>query len=403
MAKLSYEAFQIECWKARTEGVFNERGFTAEDLEIALLHRVDRELCRQVFPEETVTRVAKDAFLGHLKLMDLVRGVLVGSGDPVLKNHSLYGPDQIELLRAGFSTGTLSNVLGNVAGKIALKSFGLASGNWQAWTSKGELPDFKDAKLVRMQSDLGFEKIGSGGEINYANRTEDAETISLDTYASNFGLTRQDALNDDLGVFKRLGDYFGIRATQKLAKAIYTLLLSNPTMSDSLAVFHATHGNLKTSSALTPDTLAVAVQGFRNQTDTSGEPIDLPPKYLLVPSALEETAKQLCYSEFIQPFGGGSAANRAPNKNIWFGKLEPIAEPRLENANYSGSSATSWYLVGDPEICDTLTVAGLDEAPPVPKVEELPAGPDRMGVIFRVFIDFGVAFGDYRNIQLNQA
>jgi len=365
-----------------------------EDLETAMLLRGDAsEVALKSFGEERVNRVAGN--MREISMEEVCRLALQ------LDGHQVPGSRE-DMIRVGFSTGSLSTILGNTAGKMMLKGFGDTRQTWREWCPTAPLSDFKAHKMVRMQDDGDMPIIGSGGEVDYATRSEDAETISLDTYAQNFGVTRQDIINDDVGVFTKIPAQHGIRANQRVSKLVYTVLLANAAMGDSVAIFHATHANLNTSSALTPDTLAVAVAAFRNQTDKSGQPIDLPPAILLVAPGLEETAKQLVMSDKIVPFGGTSAATRKADANIWKGEFRPVVEPRLSNSKYSGYSATSWYLMADPTLADNITVAFLNGRQ-TPTLERFDAGADRMGIIFRVYLDFGAAAGEYRGMQLNQA
>ena len=172
--------------------------------------------------------------------------------------------------------------------------------------------------------------------------------------------------------------------------------MSNPTMNDAIAFFHATHANLNTSCALTADNLPTAMLGFRNQTDANGDPIDVAPRFLLVPPTLEETAKQLCYSDIILPYGGTSGTTRRATKYIWAdGSLVPVIEPRLEAAAYTNYSASTWYLFADPAELAAVVVGFLN-GQENPSLERFDNGADRFGVTFRAYIDAGVRVTEYR-------
>ncbi len=365
-----------------------------EDIEAALLLRGSAEdVALEAFGEERVNRADKQ--MREISMADVCRLALQ------LDGHAIPG-NRDEMIRIGFSTGSLSNILGNTAGKLMLKGFSDTPQTWREWCPTAPLSDFKDHKMVRMQTSGGLKIVGSGGEVEYSTRSEDVETISVDTYAENFGVTRQDIINDDVGVFTKIPKGQGIDAARRVSKLVYTVLLANAAMGDTVAIFHATHGNLNTTNSLTPDHLATAVAAFRNQTDASGEPIDMPPTILLVPSALEEVAKQLATSDLIQPYGGTSGTTRNPDKNVWKGLLKPVIEPRLQNASYSGYSTTSWYLMAGPTLADNVTVAFLNGRQ-TPTLERFDGGADRLGLVFRVYLDFGAKAAEYRGMSLNQA
>jgi hypothetical protein len=251
-------------------------------------------------------------------------------------------------------------------------------------------------ELLRMQDAGDLEEVPSQGEVSYASQTEDREQLKAHTYARNFGVSRQNIINDDLGVFTEVPRLHGIRAAMTLAKLIWKHFMANPTMNDAIAFFEAaTHKNLNTSCALGADNLATAIKGFRNQTDANGDPIDVDPAFLVVPSTLEELAKQLCFSNIILPYGGTSGTTRRPQQNVWAGTLTPLVEPRLENENYTGYATDAWYLFSDPEILAAIVVGFLN-GNENPTMERFDQGADRFGVVYRVFIDAGVRVAEYR-------
>jgi len=64
-----------------------------------------------------------------------------------------------------------------------------------------------------------------------------------DTHGIMFALTRQMIIDDDLGALSDIPRQIGMGAAEALADAVWGLLLSNPTQSDSKTFFHADHKN----------------------------------------------------------------------------------------------------------------------------------------------------------------
>lgn len=91
-----------------------------------------------------------------------------------------------------------------------------------------------------------MEKVSESGEIKHTSRGEASESYALDTYATQFAISRKALINDDLGAFRDWGgSTAGRMAAETEANLILNLLLSNPTMGeDNKALFHADHGNL---------------------------------------------------------------------------------------------------------------------------------------------------------------
>jgi hypothetical protein len=369
--------------------IAGDASITREHLCAALTLRTGRRDLAEKAYGAKVCEVA-EAKVRDRSLLDICRHALHLAG------HDVHGLDREDLIRAGFSTGTMPYILGSSANKFLQQGFGDASAKWRQICKTISVPDFKGMELLRMQDAGDLEEVPGAGEVPYASRSEDREQLKAKTYARNFSVTRQDIINDDLSVLSDIPRLHGIRCAKTLAKLIWTHIMSNPTMNDAIAFFQAAaHLNLNTSCALSADNLATAIKGFRNQTDANGDPIDVEPALLVVPPTLEELAKQLCFSNIILPYGGTSGTTRRPQQNVWAGTLTPVVEPRLENANYTGYATDAWYLFARPEELAAVIVGFLN-GQENPTLERFDMGADRFGVTFRVSIDAGVRVAEYR-------
>lgn len=308
----------------------------------------------------------------------------------------------MEMIRAAFSTQTLPQILGNVANKSLMKGYNLAAATWDTWTTAGTASDFKTMTRVRDTDTGTLDEIPNGGEIPYGGTSEEKEQFAIATYAKNFGISRQDIINDDLAVFTRKPMKMGQKAMATVSKLVYTHLLANGNMDDGSALFVSGHSNLNTSSALTATTLAAAIASMRVQTDSEGEPIDIDPAFLLVPPELENTARGLCESDMLMATDGTTSTKKHPTKNIFKGMLTPIVEPRLSNSTYTGYSSTTWYLLAKGSVWDTVEVAFLN-GKKTPTLERFNNGPDVQGVTYQVYIDAGVKALDWRTMVKNTA
>jgi hypothetical protein len=122
---------------------------------------------------------------------------------------------------------------------------------------------------------------------------------------------------------------------------------------------------------------------MRKQTGLSGKPINVRPRYVLVPADYETAAEKELAT--INP-------GVSTDVNPFAGKLELLVEARL-------SSATRWWMVGDPAVIEGLEYSYLAGAEG-PQTETR-AGFDVDGVETKVRLDFGAAFIDYRGWYMN--
>jgi hypothetical protein len=164
-----------------------------------------------------------------------------------------------------------------------------------------------------------------------------------------FSITRQAIINDDLTAFTDIPRKMGRAAARTVGDLVFSILTSNPTMSDGVALFHASHNNLAGSgAAITAASVGAGRTAMRTQKDGKAT-LNIRPSFLLVPAALEDTAQVLMTSE-TDP---SKTNSRVPNpvRNA----AEVIVDARLEAA-----STIAWYLAADPSVFDTIEVGYLD-------------------------------------------
>lgn len=297
------------------------------------------------------------------------------------------------MLRAsGFSTLSLPGILGNTAGKSMLQSYQAVMVTWPKFCEVESNSDFKQHTRYRLVSNGDFEQVGPAGEIKHVNLAEQSYTSTLGTYGAMIVLTRQDMINDDLSAFNKVPQVIGRMSAIKLEKAVYTLLLSNPS-----SFFASGNNNLLTGagSALQISSLTSAEQKFLDAKDANNDPVMINPALLLAPTALSVTAAQL--TRDTQVVVAGTTDTKVPAGNPHGGRFQPAASPWLSNSNLTGFSSTGWYLFADPAVggVAAMEVAFLD-GKQFPTIESGDTDFNTLGMQWRGFHDFGVAMQDYR-------
>lgn len=302
------------------------------------------------------------------------------------------GMDKMALVAAAFthSSSDFPLLLANVAEKAMMKGYEEADETFQLWTTSGILGDFKPGKRVDINTFPSLDNIPEGGEYRYADIGERGETVLLGTYGKLFSLTRQSIINDDLNAFTKIPRAMGRAAIRTVGDLVYAILTGNPTMSDGVALFHATHNNLMAATAISTgsvDTMGVAMS---TQKDATGNTLNINLAKLIVPRALRGTASVVRDSEF--DVGAAAKNNTVPNSVR--GTFEVITDARLDK-----SSSTAWYGTADQGTNDTVEVSYLDGVQ-TPTLEQK-NGWDVDGVEFKVRMDVGVKALDFRTMQKN--
>jgi hypothetical protein len=309
-----------------------------------------------------------------------------------------------ETIHAAFSTVSLPGILSNVANKKLLQSYSAQPIIATKLSSAGDLNDFKENERFRLTDAGDLKPIGADGEIKEGGLTEERATNQLDTYGKKFCLTRKMIINDDLGAFMKVPIAMGNRAARLIDQLFFARLLSNPSQADGKELFSSDHKNLLTGSdsVLAAEGLRQAVQAFLDQVDSDGQPINIEPRFLLVPTGLKHTAIELTKGATLIIAGGDATSGAIPSirpalNSLVDENLQVVSSPYLANAQYTGHSEKAWFLFGDPNQIDTFEI-GFLKGKRTPTVERGDTDFNTLGLWFRVYFDLGVREQDHRGM-----
>ncbi|MFP7570398.1 Mu-like prophage major head subunit gpT family protein [Marivita sp. S2033] len=313
-------------------------------------------------------------------LRDMARACVEATGT------STRAMDTDQLFRAAMhTTSDFPQLLTSTGNRTLTASYQAAQSPVKTTLARqATMNDFRTGTRLKL-SDVGLlEKVRESGEIKHTTRSEASESYALDTYATQFAISRKALINDDLGAFRDWGATADRMAAETEANLLLSQLLSNPAIGeDGKALFHADHGNLATGTALDVVALDGARKSLRGMKALDGKtPINATPKYLLVGPELETQAEQVLASIY---------AATVDSANPFAGKLTLLVEPRITDA--------SFYVFADPAALPVLEYSYLSSAqgPQMSSRE----GWDVLGMEYRVVLDFGCGAVDFRGATLN--
>jgi hypothetical protein len=316
-----------------------------------------------------------------------------------LEGKSVTSSFSNETIQAAFSTVSLPGILSNVANKKLLQSYKAQPIIAMRLCSVGDLNDFKESERFRLTDAGDLQPIGADGEIKEGGLTEERATNQLDTYGKKFCLTRKMIINDDLGAFMKVPIAMGNRAARLIDQLFFGRLLANPNQTDGNALFSEAHKNLLSGadSVLAHEGLRKAVQLFLDQVDADGQPINIEPRFLLVPTSLKHTAIELTKGATLIIAGGDTQTIRPALNVLADENLQVVSAPHLANEKYEGCSSTAWYVFGSPSQVDTFEIGYL-KGKRTPTVERGDTDFNTLGLWFRVYFDLGVREQDFRGM-----
>ena len=363
----------------------DQRDKVREGLHAALMHRSNpkgypiKDGLGAEYAGMSLLRMAEEALAAcGVKVRGLTRDQMVTA--------ALFGMQGGAEYFAGMNTGSdFPNILADVANKRLRQAYEAAPRTFQAFCRQVTAPDFKNINVTQLSDVSKFQKVNDQGEFKSATMSDGKETYALATYGEILRITRKTIINDDLRAFDRAPAAIGAAASRLENETVWGVITTNAAMADNVALFHSTHKNLNTSSALALAGLGTMRTALRKQTGPKGVVLNLTPKFCIVPAALEVTGAQLLSPSYL---AASSVANTIPD---FIRSMSLIVEPLLD-----ADSATTWYGACDPSQIDTIEFAYLEGQEGV--YTEMRTGFEVDGIEIKGRLDFAAAAIDYRGL-----
>jgi len=272
--------------------------------------------------------------------------------------------------------------------KIALTGFNAMASKvtYPTFCKIGDVTDFREWKRIVPGLIGNLDDVNEQGE--YLNKNiPDGEKngITAKRRGNIITITPETIINDDLGYIIDFARNMGMAGPRSIERRVYLLLESNPTLSDGVALFHASHGNLSSTSdaiSVAPLDAASAAMGQQKAPGDDQEYLDITPDVLLCHRGKAGNAKVVVNAEYDP-----DTANKLQKPNAVRGIVSNVvSSPRL--------SANPWYLFADPTVAPVIEVVFVNgqRDPRIVEEESFRTG----GISWRIELPFGVGAIDFR-------
>ena len=293
-----------------------------------------------------------------LSLMDLAREAIQVDG-----RHVPVG-DQDEFFRAAFSGGTLSYIFTTSVNAAVIRGFAEAPDTTAGMYKPASAPNFKTMDRMRLQKGGRLDKLPRGKTADLADYSDLQESYKIARFAKKAVIDEQDLIDDSHDVLNETPRMIGANARRLIPDIFYSILLANNSLSDSVALFHATHKNLGTA-ALGETGLKAAVTAMGNQRE-GGIPLNITPAFLVCPLELQFAAAELIKAATIVITGDTDSVRGAKNVLADL-NLQIRADSRLnatgvydpQTETTLAGSTTNWGLLASPTQGPTIEIATL--------------------------------------------
>lgn len=272
----------------------------------------------------------------------------------------MFRPENVGL--ANVNSSTMAGIVANALNKVVVNQFQAYPRWWEPIVVVQNFNRLQPVRWITLGGVPALPEVYEGAAYTELTWDDQTETAAWRKKGGYLGITLETIDKDDVEKVRQAPKALAAAAWLTLSRAISDIFTLNsgvgPTMSDGLALFHASHSNLGTS-ALSPAAWTAVRTAMRKQTEVnSGERLGglVVPRFLLVPPDLEGTALQVLGSE--NDYSYALANGPAAPANVW-AEGDGLAA-RLANARRRvivvdlWTDTNNWAAVADPMLYPSI-------------------------------------------------
>jgi hypothetical protein len=260
--------------------------------------------------------------------------------------------------REAVSASTFADILGDSIARRMIAEYQNLEAylDWRWLVDIVPIRDFRTNERTRMGGYGNLPAVAENGSYSALTTPGDEkETYAISKRGGTETVSLETTANDDVGVIRRIPLKMANSAARTLFEFVYDFLVSNPTMGDGTALFHASRGNLG-STALSANAFAAARLAIKQRTElSSNKRLGIILKHLIVPSELEETAFDLFVrgTNLDQTF----VQSRKPtvhvvdywsDTNNWVATADKMDVPLIELGFFNGQEQPEIFVQDTP-------------------------------------------------------
>lgn len=256
------------------------------------------------------------------------------------------------IFRETMTTSDFPYLTGDVIDRMLLARYRDFPSGWRQFCSvKTTLRDFRTVRRLGLNGAEGlWSSVPEESEFEYTSVSEANYTYAPLKYAQGLKISFEALMSDDLDAFTSLPDRLGRGGARTVAKFVTELYVDSSGPHASL--YDAGYNNIVTANpALSMTALQTAWGILRGQTDSNGQPIMVEAAILVVPPALEVTARNILNAIQIDMTNAGGISGQTLTVQNWMvGGLSLVVDPYIPIVASSSNGSTSWFLFASPSV-----------------------------------------------------
>ncbi|MDI9549463.1 MAG: Mu-like prophage major head subunit gpT family protein [Chloroflexota bacterium] len=297
------------------------------------------------------------------------------------------------------TTSDFPYLTGDVLDRMMLARYREFPSPWRQFVKVATLRDFRTVSRFAADGLEGqWDAVAEQAEITYGDLSETRYQYAPQKYAKGAKISFEALMNDDLGAFEDIPDRLGRGGARTVAKFVTGLYVDSTGPHASL---YDADNTVSGNPALTASSLATALGMLRGMVDSEGEPIAVEAAYLVVPPALEITARNILNAATLNLtslMGGTSGAELLVNN--WIGSaLSLVVDPYIPIVASSSNGDTSWFLFASPSVGRPALEVGFIRGFAEPQLYQKLANTARVGgAVDQMAGDFQTMSQEYKGV-----
>lgn len=254
------------------------------------------------------------------------------------------------------TTSDFPNLTGDVLDRMLLQRYRAYPSPWRRFMKiNPNLRDFRTVDRFQVDGLEGqWESVPEQDEIKYGALSETAYSYAPKKYAKGAKISFEAIMNDDLSAFDDIPNRLGLGGARTISKFATGLYVD--TNGPHASLYTVGNANIVTGNpALSVTALGTAWTVLSALRDADGEPIVIESVILVVPPALEITARNIVNATAINMTNTGGISGQEMQVNNWFGsRFEVVVDPYIPVVAATADGNTMWALFANPSIGASL-------------------------------------------------
>ncbi|MBF0416994.1 MAG: hypothetical protein HQL86_01940 [Magnetococcales bacterium] len=269
------------------------------------------------------------------------------------------------IMAEALDSDSWSEVLGDAMTRRLLADY-RAQAMQDVWRNLANIVPVQDFR-IQVRTRIGgygdLPKVVQGGAYQALSSPNDEKAdYAAEKRGGTESVTLEMITNDDVGALRQIPIKLARAAKRTLGKFVLDLLRTNPTIYDGKALFHADHTNLGTAALDATSWMAARLAMLAQTESGSNEPLGIAPKYLWVPTTLEEAAKDLFVRNTnLDPTFLQTTAPTVvsvwywTDPNDWFVSADKLDIPSIEIGFLGGNEEPEIFIQDNPTVGSLFT------------------------------------------------